>query len=41
MPIGGPGIMGAMRNLFLLPSSPVAELERLLPEARRSSSTPA
>jgi beta-glucosidase len=32
--IGGPGIMGASRNLCLLPSSPEAELKRLLPEAR-------
>ena len=31
--IGGPGIMGAMRNLYLLPSSPLAELQRLLPDA--------
>ncbi len=31
--IGGPGIMGAARNLFLLPSSPVDELRRLLPGA--------
>jgi beta-glucosidase len=34
IPIGGPGIMGAARNLYLLPSSPVAELQRLLPTAR-------
>jgi beta-glucosidase len=33
IPIGGPGIMGAMRNLFLLPSSPEAELKALLPDA--------
>jgi beta-glucosidase len=32
--IGGPGIMGSMRNLSLLPSSPVSELERLLPGAQ-------
>ncbi len=32
--IGGPGIMGASRNLFLLPSSPVAELAKLLPDAQ-------
>jgi beta-glucosidase len=32
--IGGPGIMGASRNLCLLPSAPEAELKRLLPEAR-------
>jgi beta-glucosidase len=31
--IGGPGIMGSMRNLYLLPSSPMQELERLMPEA--------
>ena len=30
IPIGGPGIMGAGRNLYLLPSSPVAELESRL-----------
>jgi beta-glucosidase len=29
--IGGPGIMGGARNLYLLPSSPVAELSRRLP----------
>ncbi len=33
IPIGGPGIMGSGRNLYLLPSSPQAELERLLPGA--------
>jgi len=31
--IGGPGIMGVGRNLFLFPSSPVAELKKLLPSA--------
>jgi beta-glucosidase len=31
--IGGPGVMGAMRNLYLLPSSPLAELDALLPGA--------
>ena len=31
--IGGPGIMGSMRNLYLLPSSPMQELGRLMPEA--------
>ena len=31
--IGGPGIMGGMRNLYLLPSSPLAELQELLPDA--------
>jgi beta-glucosidase len=29
--IGGPGIMGVGRNLYLFPSSPVAELKTLLP----------
>ncbi len=33
VPIGGPGVMGSMRNLFVLPSSPVEELARLLPGA--------
>jgi beta-glucosidase len=33
IPIGGPGLMGASRNLYLLPSSPEAELKRLLPNA--------
>jgi beta-glucosidase len=32
--IGGPGIMGSMRNLYLLPSSPMEELGKLLPEAQ-------
>ena len=32
--IGGPGMMGVARNLYLLPSSPVAELRKLLPKAR-------
>jgi beta-glucosidase len=31
--IGGPGIMGVGRNLFLYPSSPVVELRKLLPNA--------
>ena len=31
--IGGPGIMGGMRNLYLLRSSPLAELQKLLPDA--------
>lgn len=31
--IGGPGIMGSMRNLYLRPSSPLAELQKLLPDA--------
>jgi beta-glucosidase len=34
IPIGGPGIMGSARNLYLLPSSPMAELERMLPGAQ-------
>jgi beta-glucosidase len=32
--IGGPGIMGSARNLYLLPSSPLEELGRLMPEAQ-------
>jgi beta-glucosidase len=32
--IGGPGIMGVGRNLYLLPSSPLEELRKLLPEAQ-------
>jgi beta-glucosidase len=32
--IGGPGIMGPARNLYLLPSSPLAELKKLLPKAQ-------
>jgi beta-glucosidase len=32
--IGGPGIMGSARNLYLLASSPVQELGRLMPEAQ-------
>jgi beta-glucosidase len=32
--IGGPGTMGAARNLHLLPSSPLAELKKLLPDAQ-------
>jgi len=31
--VGGPGIMGVARNLYLLPSSPVTELRKLLPGA--------
>jgi beta-glucosidase len=34
MTIGGPGFMGRERNLYLLPSSPVAELRKLLPGSR-------
>jgi beta-glucosidase len=33
MPIGGAGLMGGGRNLFVMPSSPLAELRKLLPEA--------
>jgi beta-glucosidase len=32
--IGGAGTMGAARNLYLLPSSPLAELKKLLPQAK-------
>src|SRR5262249_49879706 len=32
--IGGPGEMSAWRNLYLLPSSPGAELKKLLPQAQ-------
>lgn len=32
--IGGTGAMGGGRSLFLLPSSPLAELKRLLPKAK-------
>jgi beta-glucosidase len=31
--IGGPGVMGVGRNLFLMPSSPVVELRKLMPQA--------
>jgi beta-glucosidase len=31
--IGGPGVMGVGRNLYLMPSSPVVELKKLLPQA--------
>jgi beta-glucosidase len=31
--IGGPGMMGGSRNLYLFPSSPLAELKKLLPQA--------
>jgi beta-glucosidase len=34
MKIGGPGTMAGGRNLFLLPSSPLAELKKLLPQAQ-------
>jgi beta-glucosidase len=29
--VGGPGIFGIIRNLYLLPSSPVTELKKILP----------
>jgi beta-glucosidase len=32
--IGGPGIMGGARNLYLLPSSPLEELGGLMPDAQ-------
>jgi beta-glucosidase len=32
--IGGPGIMSQWRNLYLLPSSPMLELKKLLPKAQ-------
>ena len=32
--IGGPGTMGAARNLYLLAPSPLAELKKCLPDAR-------
>ena len=32
--VGGPGIMGGGRNLYLLPSPPLAELRKLLPQAQ-------
>jgi beta-glucosidase len=32
--VGGPGIMGSMRNLYLLPSAPVQELGRLMPQGQ-------
>jgi beta-glucosidase len=32
--IGGPGIMGGARNLYLLPSSPIAEIKKLLPKVQ-------
>jgi beta-glucosidase len=34
IPIGGAGPMGGSRNLFLMPSSPLAELRELLPDAQ-------
>jgi beta-glucosidase len=32
--VGGPGTMGAARNLYLFPSSPLAELRKLMPNAQ-------
>jgi hypothetical protein len=32
--IGGPGTMGAARNLYLFPSSPLVALKKLLPDAQ-------
>jgi beta-glucosidase len=34
IPIGGPGIMGSSRNLYLLPSAPEAALKQALPDAQ-------
>jgi beta-glucosidase len=34
IPIGGPAVVEDLRNLYLLPSSPLAELRKLLPTAR-------
>ncbi|OMC27413.1 beta-glucosidase [Mycobacterium colombiense] len=34
VPIGGSGLEAGMRNLYLLPSSPLEELRKLLPQAR-------
>ncbi|HRP57468.1 beta-glucosidase [Agriterribacter sp.] len=31
--VGGPGLMGNARSLYLLPSSPLAELKKLMPNA--------
>jgi beta-glucosidase len=31
IPIGAPGVMGSARNLYLLPSSPLSELRKMLP----------
>ncbi|ORB11927.1 beta-glucosidase [Mycobacterium noviomagense] len=31
IPIGAPGLMGSARNLYLLPTSPLAELRNMLP----------
>jgi beta-glucosidase len=37
VPIGGEGLLGPWRNMYLLPSSPTRELERLLPKAEITS----
>jgi beta-glucosidase len=34
IPIGGPGLTGGLRNLYLLPSSPLDELKKQLPKAQ-------
>lgn len=34
VPIGGSGLEAGLRNLYLLPSSPLEELRKLLPQAR-------
>jgi beta-glucosidase len=34
IPIGDPGIIGGLRNLFLMRSSPLAELNKLVPKAQ-------
>ena len=34
IPIGGSGLMGGTRNLYLLPSSPLDELRKQLPHAQ-------
>ena len=34
IPVGGGGAMGVGRNLYLLPSSPLAELQRAMPRAQ-------
>ena len=34
IPIGGPGLTGGSRNLYLLPSSPMDELKKQLPNAQ-------
>ena len=34
IPIGGPGLTGGLRNLYLLPSKPLDELRKQLPDAQ-------